>query len=346
MLKQENFEMNHINALRLNSSSDPAILERAVYAFGLLESLVRVKMPFIFKGGTCLMLLLEKPRRLSTDIDIIVEPGVDISHYIQEAAKIFPFKEVEEQTRIGKNQIEKRHFKFYYDSPVKKKQFYILLDVLFEENHYNTLVKKKIVNEILLTEEPYNLVTVPSIDCILGDKLTAFAPHTTGIPFDVNKEMEIIKQFFDVAALIEECDNFQDIYESYMKTVESEIAYRGNGSSAEEALQDTIRTASCIISRGNNQPEEYQKLMGGIKSIRTHIYRENYSGEIAAIQACSVIYMAACILKKHKFSRIDKPEEYIKDSIGKSKYKSLAYIKRLKLEAYGYLVEAVKLLEE
>ena len=346
MLKQENFEMNHINTLRLNSNSDPAILERTVYAFGLLESLVRVKMPFIFKGGTCLMLLLEKPRRLSTDIDIIVEPGVDISHYIQEAAKIFPFKEVEEQTRIGKNQIEKRHFKFYYDSPVNKKQFYILLDVLFEENHYNTLVKKKIANEILLTEEPYNLVTVPSVDCILGDKLTAFAPHTTGIPFDVNKEMEIIKQLFDIAALIEECDNFQDIYESYMRTVESEIAYRGNGSSAEEALLDAIRTASCIISRGNNQPEEYRKLMGGIKSIRTHIYRENYSGEIAAIQACSVMYMAACILKKHKFSRIDKPEEYIKDNIGKSKYKSLAYIKRLKLEAYGFLVEAVKLLEE
>lgn len=118
MLKQENFELDHINILKKNSSSDPAILERTVYAFGLLESLVRVKMPFIFKGGTCLMLLLETPRRLSTDIDIIVEPGIDISSYIQDAAKIFPFKKVEEQTRVGKNQIEKRHFKFYYDSPV------------------------------------------------------------------------------------------------------------------------------------------------------------------------------------------------------------------------------------
>ena len=29
-----------------------------------------------------------------------------------------------------------------------------------------------------------------------------------------------------------------------------------------------------------------------------------------------------------------------------SKYKKLAYIKKLKLEAYGYLVEAVRLLEE
>ena len=292
------------------------------------------------------MLLLKTPRRLSTDIDIIVEPGTDISYYIQEASKIFPFLEVEEQSRVGKNQIEKKHFKFIYDSPVNKKKFYILLDVLFEENHYHTLVKKNIANDIILTEEPYLPVTIPSIDCILGDKLTAFAPHTTGIPFDVNKEMEIIKQLFDISTLIEECNNFQDVYESYMKTVISEIAYRGNGCTVEDALSDTIETAACIVARGNNRPDEYRKLVSGIKSIRTHMFKENYSGEIAAIQSCSVMYMAACILKNKEFVRIKTPENYMKDSIGKSKFKNLSYIKRLKLEAYGYLVEAVKLLDE
>jgi hypothetical protein len=35
----------------------------------------------------------------------------------------------------------------------------------------------------------------------------------------------------------------------------------------------------------------------------------------------------------------------MKSNIGKSKFKNLSYIKRLKLEAYGYLYEAVKLLE-
>ena len=82
MLSVENFKKEHINRLRENSNCDPAILERTVFAFGLLESLVRVNMPFIFKGGTCLMLLLKTPRRLSTDIDIIVKPETDISYYI------------------------------------------------------------------------------------------------------------------------------------------------------------------------------------------------------------------------------------------------------------------------
>ena len=55
----------------------------------------------------CLMLLMEHPRRLSTDIDIIAEPGTDLDKYLDRASEIFPFKDVEEQKRIGKNNIEK-----------------------------------------------------------------------------------------------------------------------------------------------------------------------------------------------------------------------------------------------
>lgn len=59
-------------------------------------------MPFVFKGGTALMLLLEKPYRLSTDIDIIVEPDCAIEDYLQKASVIYPFLHLEEQIRVGK----------------------------------------------------------------------------------------------------------------------------------------------------------------------------------------------------------------------------------------------------
>ncbi len=36
------------------------------------------------------MLLLDRPRRLSTDIDIIVEPGTDIDEYIRKAGENTP----------------------------------------------------------------------------------------------------------------------------------------------------------------------------------------------------------------------------------------------------------------
>jgi predicted nucleotidyltransferase component of viral defense system len=183
MVKSDCFTREHIEKIRSGFTVDNSILERSIFALALLEALAKVGMPFIFKGGTSLLLLLEKPRRLSTDIDIIVQPGTDVQSYLELAAKIYPFHSMEQQIRTGKNKIDKAHYKFTYDSPVMGAQFHILLDVLFEENHYCTLVKRKVDHPFLSTEEPYVEVTMPSINCILGDKLTAFAPHTTGIPF-------------------------------------------------------------------------------------------------------------------------------------------------------------------
>ena len=97
MLKRENYTSEHIDALRKQTGADPSILERTVFAFGLLEALCRVKMPFIFKGGTSLLILLDEPRRLSTDIDIIVAPGTDVDGFIQQAGQIFPFRDVKEK---------------------------------------------------------------------------------------------------------------------------------------------------------------------------------------------------------------------------------------------------------
>lgn len=65
MINEKSFAMEHIESIRNNKRVDINLLERSIYAFELLEALVRVGLPFIFKGGTSLMLLLDKSRRLS-----------------------------------------------------------------------------------------------------------------------------------------------------------------------------------------------------------------------------------------------------------------------------------------
>jgi hypothetical protein len=189
MLKRENYSSEHIDALRKQTGADPSILERTVFAFGLLEALCRVKMPFIFKGGTSLLILLDEPRRLSTDIDIIVAPGTDVDGFIQQAGQIFPFRDVKENIRKGNNGIEKRHFRFLFNSPRQGKEISILLDVVFEDNPYAKLITNPVQSRLLMSEGDSLLVTVPDKNCVLGDKLTAFAPHTTGIPFGIDKEL-------------------------------------------------------------------------------------------------------------------------------------------------------------
>lgn len=345
MIKKETFSLEYIQKIKKSTKADLAILERSIYALGLLEALANVGMKFIFKGGTSLLLLLNEPKRLSTDIDIIVPSKTNVEEYLEKASKIFPFKKLEQQIRKGKNNIEKRHFKFTYDSPVNKREFYILLDVLYEENHYSSLIKKKIEANFLLTEEPFEEIYMPSVDCILGDKLTAFAPHTTGIKFNEDKELEIIKQMYDVASLFDVCEKFDDIYKSYMATVKTEIAYRALSVLPEHVLIDTIDAAKCIASRGQIIPEEYSYYLDGIRKIVNHIYSERYSAEKAAIQAYKVMYIASCILKNKPFDKTFNKDEVLKVNISDEKYKKLVYIKKIDIEAYFYLIKTIELLK-
>lgn len=344
MIAKENYEKQHIMELHKSSKKDPQLLERALHAFGLLEAISRVGMPFIFKGGTCLMLLLKHPMRLSTDIDIIVAPGTPIEKYLEEAAKIFPFREQEEQVRIGKNRIEKRHFKFTYESPVTRKDIYILLDILFEESHYEALIEKEIKNELLLLEGEPLKVKIPSINCILGDKLTAFAPHTTGILLDTGKDMEVMKQMYDVCTLMEEFDDYQEMYKTYRRIAEQEIAYRGKTDTIEDVLKDTFRAAYCIASRGKVSAEEYPLYVKAIRSLRSHIYAENYSPEIAAVRAVKIMYITACMLNGRPFDKIEDSSLYEHENYIGDELKHLNYLRKINLEAYAYSIKTDRIM--
>lgn len=344
MITRDNYSQEHIRQLQESSSKDPALIERVLHAFGLLEAITQVGMPFVFKGGTCLMLLLDRPMRLSTDIDIIVEPGTQIDDYIDRAAEIFPFKSQQEQIRKGKNKIEKRHFKFTYESPTTGKDIYILLDVLFEEAHYTSLVEKEIENELLLTEGDNLKVKIPSINCILGDKLTAFAPHTTGILLNTGKDMEIVKQMYDVVTLIDRFDDYDEMIDTYNSIVLQETAYRGIPADRNDVLNDTYDAALCIASRGSTNREEYQYFLNGIRSLRSHIFAENYSPEIAARKAVKIIYLSTCIRTGVRFHRIENPLEYMNSRYMGPEMLPLKYLRKVDPEAFAYTIETDRLL--
>lgn len=346
MLTKNNYDLDHINELKEKSGNDPGLIERVLFAFGLLEALKKVGMQFVFKGGTSLMLLLKEPKRLSTDIDILVDPNTDVDIYLEKAERIFPFDRKEEQTRKGNNNITKRHFKFYYDSPRTKKPFYILLDVVFEKSPYSSLSKKEIYNSLLLTDGENLFVNIPTINCMLGDKLCAFAPNTTGIPYGVDKDMEIIKQMFDTSCLIDEFDNQDEVFNVYSKSVEAESGFRGKNFTVVDCLKDSIRTCLCICSRGKFDATNYQALIYGIKSLRTHVYGCRYSGEISAQEACKVLYLSSCLLTNHKFTRIEDGEEYLGIKTLPVPFNFCMPMRRMNPTAFGYLVEASKLLEK
>ena len=58
-----------------------------------------------------------------------------------------------------------------------KSKEYILLDVLYEDNHYKKVNSLRLENPFVKWDGEPVKVNVPSADDILGDKLTAFAPQ-------------------------------------------------------------------------------------------------------------------------------------------------------------------------
>ena len=218
------------------------------------------------------MLIMDKPRRFSTDIDIIVSPGTDVEGYLERAAVIWPFMQMKEDVRSENSGVEKRHFRFTYTSPLNNKENSTLIDILYEANPYITIIAKNIDNELLITEDPDIYVRIPNANCILADKLTAFAPYTTGIKYGVNKELEIIKQLYDIAALLDYIDDITEIKSTYDKIVRTEIKYRSLDISPMDVLNDTIYTAACVAGRGKRNPEDYVKLKNGVNSIRNHVF--------------------------------------------------------------------------
>lgn len=315
MIDKKIYSKDYINEILLTQKCDPTILERSIFAFGLLEALVIVGTKFIFKGGTSLMLLLDKPLRLSTDIDIIVEPDTNIEKYLEKASKIFPFVRYEENKRKGSNNIVKQHFRFFFKSVLQpKKETSILLDILYEKNHYAKVIEKEIDNSIILTNGSPMMVTVPSVESILGDKLTAFAPHTIGVkPITeyedkiVDKKIEVIKQFFDVASLYDAAKTQREITESYFKTAEAEIRYRGLDISPEDCLKDTFFAALSIYSRGKFNKEDYENYLFGIRGFGGYLINIKFNAETAFRQAAKVMHLSSCILNG-KFIEEEIPE--------------------------------------
>jgi len=116
---------------------DPALLEKSIYAMALLCGLAQSNVPFVFKGGTSLILLLKTFRRLSIDIDISTEISrTEYEPALKRIGLMPPFTEYAEDDRGERGLPHRAHFKFFYKSSFSNRNDYVLLDVLEERNLY------------------------------------------------------------------------------------------------------------------------------------------------------------------------------------------------------------------
>lgn len=347
MINNETYTSNWILNLKrkLGKHSDAKLIEKVIWALTLLEQLQINGLNFTFKGGTALVLATEKPKRFSIDIDIITEHSeIEIIAVLQKIVeeKIFLSWD-DDNNRKHTPDAPIGHFKAYYKSVIDGNIEPILLDLLYTPNPYPETQKVQIKHPWLITSGDEVSISMPTFDAILGDKLTAFAPKTTGILYSKNRAAEIIKQLYDIAFLFDNITNLEIVRSSYNKVVQEEIGFRKLEITANEVLEDTWQACYALAER-NEKSEDFKQLQKGIINF-TNFPIEQFRIDQAITAAAKVAYLTQLIQNEEDGAivRFTNPLE-IKDwLIEYPEYNKLNKLKKNNPEAFYYWVKALQL---
>lgn len=327
----------------LGKRIDPKLIEKVIYALTLLEQLQLHNLNFVFKGGTALLLATETPKRFSIDIDIITEESEDkIKEVIEMVTQLEMFIRWEEDNdRKHTPDAPLGHFKVFYKSVVDGHEEPILLDLLYTPNPYPETREYLINHSWLATSGENTMVVLPTFEAILGDKLTAFAPKTTGILYSKNRPVEIIKQLYDIGFLFDQLTNLNVVKESYARVVREEIGYRKLHIDVDEVLKDTWNACYTLAER-DMKSDEFKHLQLGIKNF-TNFIIDRFSIEEAITASSKVAYLTSLLNKENQeVERFKNPLE-IKDwLIEDPTYNKLNKLKKTNPEAFFYWYKSLK----
>jgi predicted nucleotidyltransferase component of viral defense system len=325
-------------------NADKILVEKVIRALLLLEGLAKQNLSFVFKGGTALMLHFNSTKRLSIDIDIILPKEIkDLESILDAIIQEQGFLRKEQQHRSTSSKIKKEHYKFFYTPLHKtnKEEENVLLDILFEKVNYVNLLSLPIKSDFVpIIDKPLS-VNVPSLEDILGDKLTAFAPNTTGIPYfkkDDSMSMEIIKQLYDIGNLFDSVTDLDTIKTTFYGFAKTELYYRNSeGLNENDVLEDIYQTSLCIVSRGKDGIGNFKELQKGIERISGFIFSESYYIEKAIGHASKAAYLSTLIrLNAKSFAKFENPLQLKDWQIDEPLNNKLNKLKRSNPEAFFY----------
>lgn len=333
-----------INELKKeNPAANLQLLEKTVGALYLVENLVNNELDFIFKGGTSLVLLLNDLKRFSVDVDIITEESRERVHEclqnLIENQELFTRFEENIRENSASQRMDLQHYKFFFKSATDESEKYILLDVAYEDNKYPKIITKNIQNDKLKVSSE-SVVKLPSIESILGDKLTVLATKTTGISYNSTKELELMKQLYDVDKLFNESENVKIIRESFIDIANRELKYRKLFEITYDDVLDDIKDLCEDIILLNQ--EHIEKINSGMKSLKNFILEKNFLIDIEALTAASkVLYLISLIKSKKNIIEKYNKNAVISEIIVPSEYKKrLKKIKKYNKESYYYILKS------
>lgn len=345
MISPETFTLDWLQNVsnRFGKKTDLKLLEKVVWALYLLEQLRQQDLGFVFKGGTALILYFENPQRLSIDIDIVMtrqpENLPDIFDTVVAQSQFINW--TDDSDRKSHQKVPVGHYKFYYTPGIGATEDEpILLDVLFAPVDYARLIEKPIVHPWLKVTEPTLTVILPDINCLLGDKLTAFAPNTTGILYSKNRPLEVMKQLFDMGLLFDQATDLSLTRLTFDRLAAQEIGFRQLSISPSDVLSDVFETALILTRRDMKEPK-FAFLQDGVKRLNNFIVSD-FRIEHAILDASKAAYLSRLLQDgTTTIDRYQNPAQISDLQITDPMYRRLNKLRKVQPEAFFYWHQAI-----
>ena len=298
------------------TGAQEVIVEKCIHALALVGRLAEAGLDFVFKGGSSLMLHFDPVRRLSIDVDIAsLEPLDRVQAVLDGICDEQPFLRWEHQDWRDAENPPTKYFSIFYRSPLQPEvESKIQLDVLVTESPHPVIEEREVKASFVEVERAVR-VRVPSADCLLGDKLTAFAPTTIGILYEPlsrrtgepvePRPIRVAKQLFDVGELFTVATNLEMVANSYGIHFEHQRRYRGLDCTMADALEDTLAAAYTLSQIGlkyGEQNERTKFFKDGADALNTHLIGGRFTLPHAKTAAARAALIAA-ILKTERFDR-------------------------------------------
>jgi len=295
---------------------DKQLLGRMIHALYLVEQLTVAGLAFTFKGGTCLSLITDRLDRLSIDVDIEVSKNVlyaeieEVLNSITSSDGVF----LRWESNVRPRDVEgTKHYKIHYrpdDGRSIKRKEHILLDVVRTSIPYQHVTDRALDHAILAHEgKPVSIVT-PTLEGILGDKLTACAPLTVGVPIELqttpglttgaNKHLEMIKQLFDVNVLIPLVNDWNVVGGAFARTLEVQRDVFRHDFTIEQVVNDLRRRALAMFDQLETEyhPDLTSSHQDGHRSLSNYLVAPGaFSHEQVKMAALRAAYVMNSVIR-------------------------------------------------
>jgi len=292
------FTKEHIERSRLNASS--VLAEQAIHCLELVAELSSIGLPFQFKGGNSLLLILSEPKRFSIDVDVASDrPREEIEAALDEAVKRFGvFTRWERRQHKTKPWLPMTSYYLYYNSIIDPQpDTNIMFDVQMRRSAYKTEFKKVCCGALYKSEVK---VELPLPSSIISDKLLTLGPATLGIPIGKGKEAQRLKHVYDVSRLSKTLPDAANMRDSFRQCLEQENDLQETRNfTADDILKDTLAflwtTAQHDTKPASSDIPALDENIRGLEPFAGHLFESGYNWECLRrnMARCAVCMAAA-----------------------------------------------------